>query len=334
MIKSARRVFEVFELFAERRRSASVAEVVKELGYPQSSTSMLLRTLTKLRYLEYDRHARQYVPTLRIALLGSWIHDQVFSETGLARLVEQLHADTGAVVILGMQNDIHVQYIHMAQAFGNRLHWYIKPGSVRPLCRSAVGRVLLSQKTDVDVIYLLRRINAEEKDSGTYLSESALLQELDIVGQQGYAYTAGTVNPQAGVIEMQLPTPASQPDMAIGIGATRDRTERPARRIRRPPQEGDRTFQGRLVDGGAAHSAGWGEGPRPLHGRRRAGPSGCGLRPVPLATRPGPLPLCCSAAFRAYLPRPWRGLHHVCDGSSAVCKIMYVIPLRDGLMHT
>jgi len=219
IIKSARRVFEVFEFFAERRRSASVAEVVEALGYPQSSTTMLLKTLTKLRYLEYDRHARQYVPTLRIALLGSWIHDQIFSETSLAKLVDELHAATGATIILGMQNDIHVQYIHMVQASRSQLHWYIKRGSLRPLCRAAVGRVLLSQKTDVDVIYLLRRINAEETNASRQLSESDLLSELDIVRQQGYAYTEGTVNSQAGVIAMQLPTPASQPHMAIGIGA-------------------------------------------------------------------------------------------------------------------
>lgn len=218
MIKSARRVFEVFEFFAERRGSASVADVVEALGYPQSSTSMLLKTLTKLLYLEYDRHSRQYLPTLRIALLGSWIHDQIFSETSLARLVDQLHAATGATVILGMQNDIHVQYIHLAQAFSRKLHWYIKPGSLRPLCRAAVGRVLLSQKTDVDVIYLLRRINAEEKNSSRHMSESDLLHELDIVRHQGYAYTEGTVNSQAGVVAMQLPSPASQPHMAIGIG--------------------------------------------------------------------------------------------------------------------
>ena len=181
MIKSAFRVFELFEFFAERRRSASVADIVEALGYPQSSASVLLKTLTKLRYLEYNRFTRQYVPTLRVALLGSWIHDQIFSNTSLAGLVDDLHAATGATVILGMQNDIHVQYIHMAQSSKGRLDWYIKPGSLRPLCRAAVGRVLLSQKTDVDVVYLLRRINAEERDVSKQMGESELLEELDIV---------------------------------------------------------------------------------------------------------------------------------------------------------
>ena len=41
--------------------------------------------------------------------------------------------------------------------------WYIKPGSLRPLCRSATGRILLSRKSDVEVQQLLWRVNAEEE---------------------------------------------------------------------------------------------------------------------------------------------------------------------------
>jgi DNA-binding IclR family transcriptional regulator len=219
MFKSARRVFEVFEYFAERRRPASVADVVQALGWPQSSTSVLLKALARLRYLEYDRHKRRYLPTMRVALLGSWIHDQVYSQTSLARLVDELHERSGATVIIGMQNDTHVQYIHMVQAPAHARHWYIKRGSLRPLCRSAVGKVLLSRKSDLEAVYLLRRINAEEPEPRHRVGESDLLRELDLIRRQGFARTEGAVNPQAGVVAVRLPTPPSQPDMAIGIGS-------------------------------------------------------------------------------------------------------------------
>lgn len=220
LIKSARRVFDVFEFFAERRRPATVADVVNALGYPQSSTSVLLRTLARLRYLEYDRYTRRYVPTMRIALLGSWIHDQIYSHMTLYGLVEQLHERSGATVILGMQNDVHAQYIHLIQEPTKRIGWYIKPGSLRPLARSAIGKILLSTKSDLEALYLLRRINAEEKDPMKRVRESELLQELDEIRNRGYAHTEGSVNPQAGVVAMLLPTPPSQPYMAIGIGTT------------------------------------------------------------------------------------------------------------------
>ncbi len=219
VIKSAKRVLELFEFFAECRRPLSVTDVVRGLDYPQSSSSALLKSLTRLGYLDYDRYQRRYVPTLRVSLFGGWVQDQLFSQTSLSHLIDELRLASGAqAVIVGMQNDIYVQYIHMVQSpRQDGPAWYIKPGSLRPLCRSAAGRVLLSRKSDVEVQQLLWRINAEEEPH-LRMQVGDLLKELDRIRQDGYAYTEGTVNPQAGVIAVEMPTPPSQPPMVLGIG--------------------------------------------------------------------------------------------------------------------
>lgn len=215
-VKSAKRVLEIFEFFAERQAAATVGEVVDALGWPQSSTSNLLKSLVQLRYLAYDGQTRSFLPTMRIALLGGWVHDKMFSSISLVGLLETLRATTGHTVLLGMQNDIWVQYIHVILA--DLEDWYIKSGSLRPLCRAAVGRVLLTLKSDVDVLGLARRINAEESNPERYIRSGELLAELDLIRRQGYAYTEGTVIPNNGVIAVELPTPASQAPLAIGIG--------------------------------------------------------------------------------------------------------------------
>lgn len=219
VIKSARRVLEVFEFCAERRRPISVGELVEVLHYPQSSASALLKSLVKLRYLDYDRIARTYVPTMRVALLGGWVHDQLFSEASLSKVVDTLHECTGQTVMLGMRNESYVRYIYVVQGRDSTVQWYLKPGSLRPLARSAVGKVLLSRETDANVLLLLRRINAEESDAACRVHLPDLLRELARVREDGFAYTEGTVTASAGVIAIELPTPASQPRMAIGIGA-------------------------------------------------------------------------------------------------------------------
>lgn len=220
VIKSAARVLELFEYFAECRRPLSVTDVVRGLDYPQSSASALLKSLTRLGYLDYDRFERLYVPTLRVALFGGWVQDQLFSQRSLSHLIDELHeGSNGQTVILGMQNDIYVQYIHLHQSpRRDGPAWYIKPGSLRPLCRSAAGRILLSRKSDVEVQQLLWRINAEEPPE-LRMQVGDLLKELDKIRHNGFAYTERTVNPHGGVIAVELPTPASQPPMALGIGA-------------------------------------------------------------------------------------------------------------------
>lgn len=218
VIKSAKRVLELFEYFAECRRPLTVGDVVKGLDYPQSSVSSLMKSLTRLGYLDYNRHDRLYRPTLRVALFGGWIHDQVYSENTLSGVVDGLYRRShGNTVLIGMQNDAYVQYIHLVQGPASQFLWYIKPGSLRPLCRSATGRILLSLKTDVEVQQLLWRINADE-DASNRMTVRDLLHELDLIRVHGYALTSGTVNPQTGVIAVQLPTPPGQPPMALGIG--------------------------------------------------------------------------------------------------------------------
>lgn len=220
-VKSATRVLELLEFFAEHRIPMSTADVVNVLGYPQSSTTVLLQTLTRLRYLEYDRASRKYFPTVRVALLGSWITENIFSERSLSKLVNELMAKTSATVILGMQSDIYVQYIHVCQPKERRtqLKWYIKPGSLRPLARTGVGKAVLSRKSDAEIIYLLRRINASETKLENRVSEADILEEMDRIRDTGYALTSGNVNPLAGVLACALPFHPQQPVMALGIGA-------------------------------------------------------------------------------------------------------------------
>ena len=221
VVKSAKRVLEVFDYFAECRRPLSVTDVVKGLKYPQSSSSALLKSLTKLGYLDYNRQTRLYMPTLRVALFGGWISDELYTHVNLSHLIDSLHERSGGkTVILGMQNDIYVQYIHMVQSPTPEFPWYIKPGSLRPLCRSGLGRVLLSRKSDIEVQQLLWRANAEESDPSLRMSVHDLLKELELIRSQGYAYTEGKVNKPSGVVAVEMPTPPSQPPMALGIGAT------------------------------------------------------------------------------------------------------------------
>lgn len=54
MVKSATRVFELIELFEVERQPMRVSTIVEKLGAPQSSVSMLLKTLVARGYMEFD----------------------------------------------------------------------------------------------------------------------------------------------------------------------------------------------------------------------------------------------------------------------------------------
>jgi DNA-binding IclR family transcriptional regulator len=228
-VKSARRTLEVFEFFAEHQAPASEADLVRTLGYPQSSTSALLKSLVDLGYLEYRRDTRLYVPTLRIALLGGWLHDSVFGDTGLVRVVQSVHEQTGGVAALGQQNGVFAQYVLTMRSDGPRVH--MRTGPLRPICRSAIGRALLSAKPDSEAVKVLRGANARERDPRQRLTQAELLKALALCRKLGYAHTEATVSPGRAVIAMLLPPLRGHSRMALGIGGPVDEIRKSRSRI-------------------------------------------------------------------------------------------------------
>ena len=81
-IKSAVRVLEVLDFFRQHREPVSLKGIAEQLNYPASSATVLLKNLTAMGYLSYDRAARTYFPTLKVAALGDWISHELFGGNG------------------------------------------------------------------------------------------------------------------------------------------------------------------------------------------------------------------------------------------------------------
>jgi DNA-binding IclR family transcriptional regulator len=217
-VKSAKRVIEIFEYFADRQAPATLMEVARSLDAPASSTSALLNSLRQLGYLDYDRRQRTFVPTLRAALLGIWINDMFLSDGTILSLMHDLREKTGETVVIGTQSGLHVQYIHVMRSLVRHAAPHVATGRLRPLLRSAVGQVILSLRNDQEVLALAHRINAEEKDPANRVKPQELLRKLEACRRDGFGYTEGATTPGGGIVAVLLPAPPHQPPMALGIG--------------------------------------------------------------------------------------------------------------------
>jgi DNA-binding IclR family transcriptional regulator len=87
VVKSVARVLRILAIFDDVQRGMRVGEIAERAGYPQSSTSVLLQSLTKLGYLEFDPIDRSYIPTMQVALLGSWIANGMAANATVGRLI-------------------------------------------------------------------------------------------------------------------------------------------------------------------------------------------------------------------------------------------------------
>jgi DNA-binding IclR family transcriptional regulator len=215
-VGSLHRSLELLELFAVEQRALTVGEVAQRLGYPQSSTSVLLHGLSDLGYLQHDRHARTFFPTLRVSFLGMWLHQSVLAQGSLLEFMEELARRSGHVAMLSMQNGLYAQYIYIVSARTSRVG--LKPGLLRPICRSAVGKVLLSTLDDEQVLRIVRNANAMDVDFPEPVDGKALLQEIAECRQTGFAFSADSVTPGSSVIATRVPVDVGGQPLAVGIG--------------------------------------------------------------------------------------------------------------------
>ena len=66
LTKSARRVFDILELFRERQCPLRLKDIVNSLGMQPQALLLLLKTMAQMNYLSFESTSRAYLPTLRL----------------------------------------------------------------------------------------------------------------------------------------------------------------------------------------------------------------------------------------------------------------------------
>lgn len=228
-IKSARRIFEVLEYFEEVQRPISLKELSAKHDYPISSAAALLKSMVVLGYLFYDSYNRTYMPTMRIAQMGTWLTSGLFGESEILDLVEQVHLELDELVSISTQSDLHAQYIHAIQT-NKRLRFEIKVGDIRPLAISGIGRTILSVHNDVEIARLLRRINATCPPS-EHIELDELMKVINGIRRDGYMFSKHIIIREAGVIAIPLPKRSFGRILVLGVGGPVSRLEENADEI-------------------------------------------------------------------------------------------------------
>lgn len=216
-VKSAVRVLEVFQLFDRIQRAATVSEIARELGYPLSSTSVLLGNLAEIGYLCHGADQRSYFPTPRVTLLGAWIAPVLVPSGDVLRLMSELGEQTNETIILAAPIRDQVQYLHVVPA-STTMRMHVGPGTMRPLLSSGLGRLLLSTMPDDKVHSIVLRHNEGPGVAGSHVSLSALRRDLATIRTQGYSLMLKGVTPGAAMLGMLLPEAINSVPLAVGIG--------------------------------------------------------------------------------------------------------------------
>lgn len=219
VVKSAGRTLEIFEYLANRAGPAGIADIAGALGYPRSSTSVLVASLLKLGYLVQDARTRKFQPSLKLTFLGAWLEATVRLQARLEALARQ----TGETVVVAQQVGIDVQYIQVLPA-PDEQRQHVGIGTRRRMVRAATGWVLLAGLPDRDVELLLRRSNAVSPPEHR-VDRDELMAKVDAIRRSGHASGRCLHVPTHSCVVSPAPGIPGQPPLAVGVAGPSERVE-------------------------------------------------------------------------------------------------------------
>ncbi|SMH42030.1 IclR family transcriptional regulator [Mesorhizobium australicum] len=220
-VKSATRVIQIFELFDRHRKNLAMTEIALELGYPHSSTTVLLKTLVNMGYLNFDRHSRTYFPTPRFFSITEWIPDAFFPSNSAVEAMKFLHSRTGEGVGINMKNDLYVQYIMNLHSV-HALRFVIDTGSQRLLTHSGIGWTLLSTMPDKQVDNYVRRANLVAEKS-MRVDVDFILKRVSEIRRNGFCYVENVPFLGGATLAALLKISVHNQPVALSLGGALER---------------------------------------------------------------------------------------------------------------
>ena len=213
--KIAKRVIEVFEFFDESSPRATVMDIVRRYGRPQSSTSELLTSLVEMGLLYKDARSRSYSPTPRLATLGSSAQPGIIRDGRLFAFMDRLAFQTRCGVALFGMVGTHAQIFRWS-AGADQVTRDLGCGASEQLAASAAGLLLLSTLGTEQAGRMLWRLNAEAPQAQKF-NPTETGERVAAFRRQAHATGAAGFVPGAQVTAMLLPRGADERPLALGL---------------------------------------------------------------------------------------------------------------------
>ena len=194
----------------------SITEISEAMGMPQSSTSALVRSLVALSYLEHDPQRRKYYPTLRIAMLGTWMRRRHTKMSKIPKLLSDVAEATGETAVIAIRNGIYARYI-LGQDGSDRLKLRVESANACPLVCCAVGWALLTSEPDREIGKIVRRTQLEAPKKYWRETAATALDDVRLARRRGFAQSNGQTLKGASAIAILLPVIDGR-SMAVGVG--------------------------------------------------------------------------------------------------------------------
>ncbi len=220
-VKSAERVLDILQMFAEYRRPATLTEVSTALELPKSSCLALLQTLEEKGYL-YLVGSEGYYPTSRWLEAARSIarHDPVVRR--MRPVLEDLRDRTSETLSLTKRSRAHVLYLDVVDS-KQVVRYTAVVGERRALHCSASGQALLGGMDPDERERVIRSLRLDRRTDLTPTNRQALEAKINAGMERGWFSVAGEYDAETAAVA--VPVRMYGDVYAVVIAAPRQRLE-------------------------------------------------------------------------------------------------------------
>lgn len=223
VVPGLQRGLSILELFGREHPSLSLSEIARRLKLSRSTVFRLLYTLESAGYLAKTRDTGEYTLTPKALSLGLNYLNQLplpqIAHSVLRALAEEAQAATHLVVLDGHEA------VHIARFTpGALIVSNLQVGTRRLAHAVPSGRVLLSHKSEEDLIHFYRRIKKDGPIANLPTLE-AFLATARADRDRGYAYGRTVREPDLMSCASAVLDHASAPVAAVAVIGPRTRLD-------------------------------------------------------------------------------------------------------------
>lgn len=202
----------VIEAFDMRHPRLTLSEVAARTGTTRASARRYLLTLARLGYADYD--GKYFSLDLRVLRLGYGLLSSAPLPRKAQPVLDTMTVETGETASVAVLDETAV--VFMARSHSQRVFSpVVGVGTRLPAFCLSTGRVLLAQRSDVEVRMLLGHTERTAFTAHTITDVDAIMETVRATRRDGYAISDEEYELGLRSIAIPVPKVNGRPDVAI-----------------------------------------------------------------------------------------------------------------------
>jgi DNA-binding IclR family transcriptional regulator len=217
-VSALARGLRILQAFRSAEERLSNADLAQRCGLPRSTIARLTYTLTTVGFLHQEEEHGRFRLGLATLSLGRSMLSKLDFQSENGELLQKLANDTGAMVALGIREQLSVLYIDARRSQSTPVTLNLGIGSRLPLATTAMGKAHIAAMDDAERKSVLARIEALDRDAWPSI-EREIHQALIDLQQQGCVTALQTWRKEINGIAVPLDLGSDVTRVVINVAA-------------------------------------------------------------------------------------------------------------------